>query len=47
MKKIAIVIPAYNEEKRIGPTLEAYGSFFDKLELQRKFTDNNLTEYKT
>ena len=36
MKKIAIVIPAYNEEKRIGPTLEAYGSFFDKLELQRK-----------
>lgn len=31
MEKIAIVIPAYNEEKRIGNTLEGYGSFFTML----------------
>lgn len=29
--KIAIVIPAYNEEKRIGPTLDAYSAYFDML----------------
>jgi len=32
MKKISIVIPAYNEEKRIGRTLEEYGAFFSKPE---------------
>ena len=26
-----IIIPAYNEEKRISPTLESYGRFFSKL----------------
>jgi glycosyltransferase involved in cell wall biosynthesis len=29
--KISIVIPAYNEEKRIGPTLDAYTHYFDML----------------
>ena len=29
--KICIVIPAYNEEKRIGKTLEEYGAFFTNL----------------
>ncbi|MBM3233203.1 glycosyltransferase [Candidatus Pacearchaeota archaeon] len=32
MQRIAIIIPAYNEEKRIGPTLESYTSFFDSIE---------------
>ncbi|MDO8563647.1 MAG: glycosyltransferase [Nanoarchaeota archaeon] len=33
---ISIVIPAYNEEKRIGKTLEAYSRFFEKLRLKRE-----------
>jgi glycosyltransferase involved in cell wall biosynthesis len=28
--KVSIVIPAYNEEKRIGKTLEEYGRFFEQ-----------------
>ena len=30
MKKISIVIPAYNEQDRIGATLQAYCTFFDE-----------------
>ena len=30
MNKLCIVIPAYNEEKRIGKTLERYSLFFEK-----------------
>jgi glycosyltransferase involved in cell wall biosynthesis len=42
MKKITLVIPAYNEEKRIGPTLEAYGSFFSRKDILKKVNANIL-----
>ena len=29
MKKLSIVLPAKNEEKRISKTLSNYGAFFD------------------
>ncbi|MEA3329251.1 MAG: dolichyl-phosphate beta-glucosyltransferase [Nanoarchaeota archaeon] len=35
MKKISIVIPAYNEEKRIGKTLKNYLEYFRKLKAQK------------
>jgi glycosyltransferase involved in cell wall biosynthesis len=36
MKKVSIVIPAYNEEQRIGATLERYTQFFTALEQQNQ-----------
>jgi len=32
MPNLSIVIPAYNEEKRIGKTLDVYSEYFDKLQ---------------
>ncbi|MBX4212392.1 glycosyltransferase [Candidatus Pacearchaeota archaeon] len=34
--KVSIIIPAYNEEKRIGKTLESYSSYFEALRLKKK-----------
>lgn len=34
--KLAIVMPAYNEEKRIGGTLEAYSNHFESLKKAKK-----------
>ena len=36
MEKVSIIIPAYNEEKRIGNTLAAYGKFFSGLKKSKK-----------
>jgi len=40
MDKVSIIIPAYNEEKRIENTLRSYISFFDNL------YDNGLIDYE-
>lgn len=47
--KVAIIVPAHNEEKRIGKMLDEYLSFFSKKEYQTDFivvlngcTDNTL-----
>ncbi len=36
MEKVCIVIPAYNEEKRIGKTLEVYSAYFESLRKDKK-----------
>jgi glycosyltransferase involved in cell wall biosynthesis len=36
MEKILIIIPAYNEEKRISKTLEEYGAFFEEKRKEGK-----------
>ena len=33
---ISIVIPAYNEEKRIGKILENYGAFFEEKKKKKR-----------
>jgi len=35
MEKISIIIPAYNEEKIIGKTLEEYGNYFENLKKKK------------
>jgi glycosyltransferase involved in cell wall biosynthesis len=40
--KLSIVIPAYNEEKRIGKTLEEYSKFFNSLVKEKKLKDYQL-----
>lgn len=42
MDNLCIVIPAYNEEKRIGDTLEEYGKFFSKLKNKRRINTELL-----
>src|SRR3989344_2408108 len=41
IEKLAIIIPAYNEEKRIGYTLEKYSSFFKNLK-KKKIIDYEI-----
>ncbi len=36
MHKVSIIVPAYNEEKRIGRMLEKYSQFFDALVNEKK-----------
>jgi len=36
MKKLSIIMPAYNEEKRIGNTLEKFSKYYTNLEKEKK-----------
>lgn len=42
MKKMSIVIPAYNEQSRIGRTIRHYWKYFDCLRTDNKFVDFEL-----
>ena len=42
MKKQSIIIPAHNEQDRIGVTLEAYGAFFAQKEQEGKVASEVL-----
>jgi glycosyltransferase involved in cell wall biosynthesis len=42
--KVAIIIPAYNEEKRIGRTLEEYGKYFKNQDVEILVVINNTTD---
>lgn len=41
MEKLAIIVPAHNEEKRIGKMLNSYSSFFEKLR-KKKILDYQI-----
>lgn len=41
MKRVAIIMPAYNEEKRIGKTLETYSEYFNGL-VREKIIDYEI-----
>lgn len=41
---LSIVVPAYNEEKRIGATLKAYIEFFGKKDVEFIIVLNNCTD---
>lgn len=45
-KKLSIVIPAHNEEKRIGKTLESYCRFYSDLKKQNKKEKKKQEEKK-
>ena len=40
--KLSIVIPAYNEEKRIGKTLEEFNNFYEDLRKTKKLEDYQI-----